>query len=171
LQYVSVNVSARQFRTPGFVDQVVEALERAGVAPNMLMLEITESLLLRDDDQVWADLAALRALGVRLAIDDFGTGYSSLSYLRHMPIDVLKIDKSFIDDMVASAQQRAVVAAIVRLAETLDLRVVAEGVEEQAHRDLLQRMGCPYGQGFLFARPLPEREAFALLAVDQTAAA
>jgi diguanylate cyclase (GGDEF)-like protein/PAS domain S-box-containing protein len=171
LQYVSVNVSARQFRSPGFVDQVVEALERAGVAPNMLMLEITESLLLRDDDQVWADLAALRALGVRLAIDDFGTGYSSLSYLRHMPIDVLKIDKSFIDDMVASAQQRAVVAAIVRLAETLDLRVVAEGVEEQAHRDLLQRMGCPYGQGFLFARPLPEREAFALLAVDQTAAA
>jgi diguanylate cyclase (GGDEF)-like protein/PAS domain S-box-containing protein len=171
LQYVSVNVSARQFRAPGFVALVLDSLDRAGVAPSTLMLEITESLLLRDDEQVWADLALLREHGIRLAIDDFGTGYSSLSYLRHMPIDVLKIDKSFIDDMVASSQQRAVVAAIVRLAETLDLRVVAEGVEEHAHRDLLQRMGCPYGQGFLFARPLPEHEAFALLARDSAAAA
>ncbi len=169
-QYVSVNVSARQFRAPGFVDQVVQALDASGVAPGRLMLEITESLLLRDHDQVRADLAALREHGVRLAIDDFGTGYSSLSYLRHMPIDVLKIDKSFIDDMVMSKQQRAVVAAIVRLAETLDLHVVAEGIEETDHRDLLRRMGCPYGQGYLFARPLPEHEAFAMLAHERLAA-
>jgi diguanylate cyclase (GGDEF)-like protein len=168
--YVSVNVSARQFRTPGFVDQVTRVLDASGVAPGTLMLEITESLLLRDDDQVWADLNALRERGVRLAIDDFGTGYSSLSYLRTMPIDVLKIDKSFIDDMVASRQQRAVVAAIVRLAETLDLRVVAEGIEQNDHRDLLRRMGCPLGQGYLFARPLPEDEAFAMLAGQRLAA-
>jgi EAL domain-containing protein (putative c-di-GMP-specific phosphodiesterase class I) len=168
--YVSVNVSARQFRTPGFVDLVTRALDASGVAPGTLMLEITESLLLRDDDQVWADLNALRERGVRLAIDDFGTGYSSLSYLRTMPIDVLKIDKSFIDDMVSSRQQRAVVAAIVRLAETLDLRVVAEGIEQNDHRDLLRRMGCPLGQGYLFARPVPEDEAFAMLADQRLAA-
>ena len=95
---MSVNVSARQFRTPGFVDQVRGALRRAGLPPAALMLEITESLLLRDDEQVWADLAALREIGVRIAIDDFGTGYSSLGYLRRCPVDMLKIDKSFIDD-------------------------------------------------------------------------
>jgi EAL domain-containing protein (putative c-di-GMP-specific phosphodiesterase class I) len=149
---------------------VTRALDASGVAPGTLMLEITESLLLRDDDQVWADLNALRERGVRLAIDDFGTGYSSLSYLRTMPIDVLKIDKSFIDDMVSSRQQRAVVAAIVRLAETLDLRVVAEGIEQNDHRDLLRRMGCPLGQGYLFARPVPEDEAFAMLADQRLAA-
>ena len=170
LQYLSVNVSARQFRMPGFVEEVRQALEASGVESRTLLLEITESLLLRDDDQIWADLAALRALGVRIAIDDFGTGYSSLSYLRHMPIDVLKIDKSFIDDMVASKQQRAVVAAIVTLAQTLDLSVVAEGIEEIAHSRLLQRMGCPYGQGYLFAKPLPEADAFALLTFDRVAA-
>jgi diguanylate cyclase (GGDEF)-like protein/PAS domain S-box-containing protein len=161
-RYLSVNVSARQFRARGFVDDVRQALADADVPPGMLLLEITESLLLRDDEQVRADLAALRALGVRLAIDDFGTGYSSLSYLRQMPIDVLKIDKSFIDDMANSKQQRAVVTAIVRLAQTLDLAVVAEGVEDRDQRDLLQHMGCPYGQGYLFAKPLPEHEAFAM---------
>jgi diguanylate cyclase (GGDEF)-like protein/PAS domain S-box-containing protein len=162
LQYISVNVSARQFRSTGFVDEVRAALVASGVQPGTLMLEITESLLLRDDDQIRADLNALRELGVRLAIDDFGTGYSSLSYLRQMPIDVLKIDKSFIDDMVGSRQQRAVVGAIVQLAQTLDLAVVAEGIEEVEHRDLLRHMGCPYGQGYLFSRPLSEMDILAL---------
>ena len=156
MQYVSVNVSARQFRATGFVDEVRTALLASGVQPGTLMLEITESLLLRDDDQIRADLNALRELGVRLAIDDFGAGYSSLSYLRQMPIDVLKIDKSFIDDMVGSHQQRAIVGAIVQLAQTLNLAVVAEGIEEAEHRDLLRQLGCPYGQGFLFSRPLSE---------------
>ncbi|WP_432835390.1 putative bifunctional diguanylate cyclase/phosphodiesterase [Dactylosporangium sp. CA-092794] len=162
-RYISVNVSARQFRTPGFVEEIRQLLRGSGMAPGTLLLEITESLLLRDDDQVRADLDALRAMGVRLAIDDFGTGYSSLSYLQHMPIDVLKIDKSFIDDIHSSAQQRAVVTAIVQLARTLNLSVVAEGVEHEAQREALRQIGCPYGQGYLFARPLPEAEAFALL--------
>jgi EAL domain-containing protein (putative c-di-GMP-specific phosphodiesterase class I) len=152
--YVSVNVSARQFRSAGFVGQVREALAATGAKPGQLLLEITESLVLRDAEQVWADLRELRALGVRIAIDDFGTGYSSLSYLRQMPVDVLKIDKSFIDDILGSAQQRALVNAIVTLARNLDLAVVAEGIEDQEQHALLERMGCPYGQGYLFAKPV-----------------
>ncbi|AGZ43170.1 putative bifunctional diguanylate cyclase/phosphodiesterase [Actinoplanes friuliensis] len=154
LRYVSVNVSARQFRQPGFVDQVSQALEDAGARPEWLLLEITESLVLRDAEQVWTDLKALRALGVRIAIDDFGTGYSSLSYLRQLPVDVLKIDKSFIDDILDSKQQRALVDAIVTLARNLDLTVVAEGIEDAAQRAMLERMGCPYGQGYLFSKPV-----------------
>jgi diguanylate cyclase (GGDEF)-like protein/PAS domain S-box-containing protein len=157
--YISVNVSVRQFREPGFVDRIRAVLDSTGAPANSVVLEITESLLLRDDEQIWADLSALRQMGIRIAIDDFGTGYSSLSYLRQFPIDVLKIDKSFIDDMLDSPQQRAVVDAIVRLADTLDLLVIAEGIESPAHRELLARMGCPLGQGYLFAWPLPFNEA------------
>jgi EAL domain-containing protein (putative c-di-GMP-specific phosphodiesterase class I) len=146
-RYLSVNVSARQFRAPGFVEMVRHAVTGSGLPPQALLLEITESLLLREDERIWADLTALRQIGIRIAIDDFGTGYSSLSYLRHMPVDILKIDKSFIDDITSSAQQLALVAAIVRLADTLDLRVVAEGIENPAQRDTLARMGCPYGPG------------------------
>jgi diguanylate cyclase (GGDEF)-like protein/PAS domain S-box-containing protein len=158
LRYMSVNVSARQFRTPGFVDQVREVLAETGAEPSWLLLEITESLLLHDADQVWADLRELRAMGIRIAIDDFGTGYSSLSYLRQMPVDVLKIDKSFIDDILHSSQQMALVETIVSLARTLDLKVVAEGIELDAHRDALVAMGCPYGQGYLFSKPITAEE-------------
>jgi diguanylate cyclase (GGDEF)-like protein/PAS domain S-box-containing protein len=159
LPYVSVNVSVRQFRAPGFTDRLKQSLASSGLPAGSLMLEITESLLLRDDEQVWADLAALRETGVKVAIDDFGTGYSSLSYLRQMPIDVLKIDRSFIDTMSTSPQQRALVDGIVRLAHTLGLQVVAEGVEDQGDREALRDMGCPLGQGYLFARPLGYAEA------------
>jgi diguanylate cyclase (GGDEF)-like protein len=152
--YVSVNVSARQFRAPGFVDQIRRELAAVGLPPTCLMLEITESLLLREDDQIWTDLAGLRDLGVRVAIDDFGTGYSSLSYLRHVPVDVVKIDKSFIATMSSSPQQRALVAGIVLITDNLGLKVVAEGIENAVDRDLLNSMGCPYGQGFLFSEPL-----------------
>jgi diguanylate cyclase (GGDEF)-like protein/PAS domain S-box-containing protein len=157
--YVSVNVSVRQFRAAGFTDRLKQSLASSGLPAHSLMLEITESLLLRDDEQVWADLAALREIGVKVAIDDFGTGYSSLSYLRQMPIDVLKIDRSFIDTMSTSPQQKALVDGIVRLAHTLGLQVVAEGVEDQVDRELLRDMGCPLGQGYLFARPLSYSEA------------
>ena len=161
--YVSINVSARQFRTPGFVASVLFALDEAGVSPRRLMLEITESLLLRDDDQVWDDLAELRRAGVRVAIDDFGTGYSSLSYLRHVPLDALKIDRLFTATIATSGQQAALVDGIVRLAQTLGLEVIAEGIERTAERDLLARFGCRYGQGFLFARPLNAEAAMAWL--------
>jgi diguanylate cyclase (GGDEF)-like protein/PAS domain S-box-containing protein len=158
LRYVSVNVSARQFRTPGFVDQVREVLVQTGARPEWLLLEITESLVLHDADQVWADLRQLRAMGVRIAIDDFGTGYSSLSYLSQMPVDVLKIDKAFIDDILHSNQQLALVDTIVSLARTLDLAVVAEGIELDEHRHALAAMGCPYGQGYLFSKPVTADE-------------
>jgi EAL domain-containing protein (putative c-di-GMP-specific phosphodiesterase class I) len=156
--YVSVNVSAHQLRRPGFAELVDRELTTAGLPPTNLMLELTESVLLREDDTAWAELAALRHTGVRLAIDDFGTGSSSLSYLVQTPIDIIKIDKSFIASL-ASSRERAIVDGIVRLAETLGLRVVAEGIETAADRDLLAEMGCPYGQGFLYSTPLSSAEA------------
>ncbi|HEX2356699.1 MAG TPA: EAL domain-containing protein [Micromonosporaceae bacterium] len=167
--YVSINVSARQFRTAGFVDAVRRQL-LTGVPEGHLMLEITESLLLREDEQIWADLAELRELGVRVAIDDFGTGYSSLSYLRQVPLDVVKIDRSFIDTISSSPQQRALVEGIVQLAHTLGLDVIAEGIESPAERAILVAIGCPYGQGHLFAEPLTPVEATGWLLAERTAA-
>jgi EAL domain-containing protein (putative c-di-GMP-specific phosphodiesterase class I) len=119
------------------------------------MLEITESLLLRDDETVWQDLAHLRRAGVRIAIDDFGTGYSALTYLRHVPLDVIKLDRSFTQSMVVSVQQRELVQGIVGLADILGLEVVAEGIETQQERAVAAQIGCTCGQGFLFSRPIP----------------
>ncbi|MFI1992331.1 putative bifunctional diguanylate cyclase/phosphodiesterase [Actinoplanes sp. NPDC020271] len=165
--YVSVNVSVRQFREAGFVDQVRTALHHTGVPPESLMLEITETLLMKDDEQrIWADLSTLREMGIRIAIDDFGTGYSSLGYLRQRPIDIVKIDKTFIDDMVTSPQ---LVGGIVSLARSLQLVVVAEGIEDLAHRDLLVQMGCPLGQGFLFSSPLGPTEVLAWMTSSSVA--
>jgi EAL domain-containing protein (putative c-di-GMP-specific phosphodiesterase class I) len=170
--YVSVNVSARQFRVACFVDKVRKALAEAGLPPERLMLEITERLLLRDDEQVWLDLTGLREMGVRIAIDDFGTGFSSLSYLQQVPIDVLKIDKTFTATVASSARQQAIVDGIVRLAQTLNLEVVAEGIETEADRDLLRVIHCPYGQGYLYSQPLaPEDVAGWLRFEEDTASA
>ena len=157
--YVSVNVSVRQFRQPGFVDQVRASLDYAGVPAAALMLEITETLLMGDDEQIWADLAVLQGLGVRIAIDDFGTGYSSLGYLRQRPIDAIKIDKTFIDDMVDDEQQMTLVSGIVSLARSLNLTVIAEGIESERHRELLARLGCPLGQGYFYSAPVEPTEA------------
>ena len=168
--YISVNVSARQFRTPGFVDQVRRELAESGLPPECLMLELTESLLLRDDEQVWADLGVLRDMGIHVAIDDFGTGFSSLSYLRQIPIDILKIDKSFIDAISSSPQQLALVDGIIRLASTLGLRVVAEGIESADQRELLVDTGCLLGQGYFFSRPMGYGDAVQWLSAEQVAA-
>jgi diguanylate cyclase (GGDEF)-like protein/PAS domain S-box-containing protein len=154
--YMSVNVSVRQFRAPGFVDRVLAQLARCGLPNDLLTIEITESLLLGDDEQINADLAALRAAGVRVSIDDFGTGYSSLSYLHRVDVDTLKLDKSFVDTIAASAQQYDLVRGIIQLAHTLQLDVVAEGIETEQHRALLADAGCAYGQGYLFSRPVPQ---------------
>src|ERR1700689_4818663 len=139
--YVSVNVSARQFRDPGFVDSVRRVLAESGLAPSALMLELTESVLIRRDERIHTDLAELKDIGVKLAIDDFGTGYSSLSYLRELPFDVLKIDKSFIDGIATSDQGLALVEGIIRIAGTLHLSVIAEAMESELQRDLLVSMG------------------------------
>jgi diguanylate cyclase (GGDEF)-like protein/PAS domain S-box-containing protein len=161
--YVSVNVSARQFREVDFVDQVEAALGTPGLSPGSLQLELTETVLMRRDRQLDAVVRAVKDLGVRIAVDDFGTGFSGLRYLREFPVDVLKIDKSFIDDIPVDRRQRALVEGIVRMARTLGLDVIAEGVETPRQRDLLADMGCGFGQGFLFARPLVPERAAALL--------
>jgi EAL domain-containing protein (putative c-di-GMP-specific phosphodiesterase class I) len=132
------------------------------------MLELTESVLIRRDERIHYDLAELKAIGVRLAIDDFGTGYSSLSYLRELPFDVLKIDKSFIDGIATSDQGLALVEGINRIAGTLHLTVIAEGIEAELQRDLLVSMGCQYGQGYLLAMPVEADHAEALLRVGPT---
>ena len=153
--YVSVNVSARQFGDPGFADNVRQALASSGLDSSALMLELTETALLRRDERLDSDLMELKAIGVQLAIDDFGTGYSSLSYLRELPIDVVKMDKSFVDGIAASEQRLALAEGIVQIARTLRLEVIAEGIESEVQRDLLTEMGCHYGQGYLLAMPMP----------------
>ena len=169
--YVSVNVSVRQVRESGFVDQVRASLGYAGVPAQALMLEITETLLMGDDEQIWADLAVLQEMGVRIAIDDFGTGYSSLGYLRQRPIDVVKIDKTFIDEIVDDPQQMTLVSGIISLAHSLNLTVVAEGIESERHRDVLADLGCPLGQGYLYSAPVGPTEALAMLTeLEQVAA-
>jgi EAL domain-containing protein (putative c-di-GMP-specific phosphodiesterase class I) len=154
-----VNVSARQFADAGFADTVRQVLASSGLESHALMLELTETALLRLDERLHADLAELKTIGVRLAIDDFGTGYSSLSYLRDLPIDVVKMDKSFVDGIADSEQRLAVAEGIVQIARTLSLEVVAEGIETEAQRDLLSSMGCHYGQGYLLAMPMPVGQA------------
>jgi diguanylate cyclase (GGDEF)-like protein/PAS domain S-box-containing protein len=151
--YISVNVSARQLRTPGFMDLVRSELAASGLPPGRLTLEITESLLIRGGG-VGDELAALRADGVRIAIDDFGTGFSSLSYLRQLPVDVLKLDKSFTDTVTSSSEQYAIINAVTQLAETLHLEIVAEGIETDQEAHVLSAMGCGFGQGYLLARPM-----------------
>ncbi|HEX4833314.1 MAG TPA: bifunctional diguanylate cyclase/phosphodiesterase, partial [Trebonia sp.] len=157
--YVSVNVSARQFADPGFADTVRRVLDSSGLESRALMLELTETALLSADGRLLGDLAALRSTGIRLAIDDFGTGYSSLSYLQELPIDVIKMDKSFVDGIADSGRQLALAEGIVQIAANLDFEVVAEGIETVAQRDLLTAMGCHYGQGFLLAMPLAPAQA------------
>ncbi|GGM78878.1 putative bifunctional diguanylate cyclase/phosphodiesterase [Dactylosporangium sucinum] len=164
--YVSVNVSARQFRTPDFAPWVLAEIDRMGLPPRALLLEMTESLLLHDDGEVAGALGALREAGVRIAIDDFGTGFSSLSYLRRLPVDVVKLDKSFIDTIASSTEQHAVVDTIVQLARILNLQVVAEGIETEAERELLVTMGSDHGQGYLFSRPLSYGDASQWLLED-----
>lgn len=152
---VAVNVSARQFHHQDFVDQVLAALARSGANPQRLKLELTESLLVDDVADVIAKMTVLKAKGVGFSLDDFGTGYSSLSYLKRLPLDQLKIDQSFIRDILTDPNDAAIAKMIVVLAESLGLAVIAEGVEIEAQRDLLARQGCQAYQGYLFSRPLP----------------
>jgi diguanylate cyclase (GGDEF)-like protein len=158
--YLSVNVSMRQLRDPAIVDDVRWALEDAGIAPQQLVLEITESFLADETEGVLRCLQRLRALGVRLAVDDFGTGYSALSYLQRFPIDMLKIDRSFVRHARRSSPSLNLVRSIVQLGRSLHLDLVAEGIEDAEQAEELLAMGVPSGQGFYFARGL-EPEAFA----------
>jgi diguanylate cyclase (GGDEF)-like protein/PAS domain S-box-containing protein len=152
---VSLNVSGRQIPEGLSPTALAEAIRRHGIAPRKLALEITEGVLLDDIDKAQAWLAAVHALGVRVYMDDFGTGFSSLSYLKRFPVDVLKVDKSFVRDMQSNDSDRPLVAGIVAMARSLGLAVVAEGVESPDHVQLLREMGCQFAQGYHFSRPVP----------------
>jgi diguanylate cyclase (GGDEF)-like protein/PAS domain S-box-containing protein len=161
---VAVNVSARQFSVPGLTADIAAGLAAAGIGPEALIVELTESALIRHAEQDGpADLRELKDLGVGLAIDDFGTGYSSLSYLHDLPFDALKIDKSFVDEITDSPRRLDLVRGIIRIADSLGLYVVAEGLESERQRELLTEAGCRFGQGFLFSRPVRLETARELL--------
>jgi predicted signal transduction protein with EAL and GGDEF domain len=160
---LSVNISARHFQHDGLVEDVSSAVEASGFDPENLVLEITESVLVQDADAVVARMLALKLLGVAFAIDDFGTGYSSLSYLKRFPIDILKVDKSFVDGVGESPESGALAEAIVQLGNTLHLETVAEGIEEARQLEGLRALGCQFGQGFYFAKALPAQEIDDLL--------
>jgi diguanylate cyclase len=158
LQYVAVNVSPQQFRDPRFKDSVREALTLTGIDPRRVVFEITESLLMHDPAHAKGLLEELTAIGIRFAVDDFGTGYSSLAYLQRFPLAKLKIDRSFVENLLTSRNDQAIVSAVVGLAQTLDLELVAEGVETEAQRTLLTEMGCGHIQGWLVCKALPSDE-------------
>jgi diguanylate cyclase (GGDEF)-like protein/PAS domain S-box-containing protein len=152
---IAVNVSAQQFRQTDFVDQVQAVLMDTQAKPSQLELELTESQLVDDVDGVIAKMTALKSLGVRLSLDDFGTGYSSLNMLKRLPLDQLKIDQSFVKDMLTDKQDASIIRAIITMGDSLSLEVIAEGVELPAQRDALQALGCHHFQGYLFGRPAP----------------
>jgi diguanylate cyclase (GGDEF)-like protein len=167
---ISVNVSALQFRQPDFVDRVLLALDRSGLPPHLLELELTESILVDDIADAQARLAEFKALGVQLALDDFGTGYSSLAYLRDLPLTRLKLDRSFVAPLPASHAQAAIVRAVVQMAQALGIDVVAEGIENHAQADFLRGCGCPTAQGFLFGKPMEPLRLVELLETARAAA-
>lgn len=151
---MSVNISARQLQHQGLIDEVRAALRGSGLDPRDLVIEITETAMMHDTEMAIIKLNQLKDLGVRLAIDDFGTGYSSLNYLRRFPVDILKVDKSFIDEISDEGEQSALTASIIKLAGTLQLQPVAEGIERENQLDRLLELECTFGQGFYFAPPL-----------------
>jgi EAL domain-containing protein (putative c-di-GMP-specific phosphodiesterase class I) len=150
--FIAVNASAHQFKRNVLVDQVRAALAEHGAEPGRLQIELTEHTLIEDVAANVQTLASLRLLGIKIAIDDFGTGLSSLAYLKRLPIDKLKIDRSFVNDMTVGNEDTAIVAAIVSLAHALDLEVVAEGIETSRQLELLNALGVQHGQGYLFSK-------------------
>jgi EAL domain-containing protein (putative c-di-GMP-specific phosphodiesterase class I) len=151
---MSMNISSRQFLQPRFVEKIAAILEEVGVSAASLALEITEGVIMENSEAAVATMARLKAMGVHIHIDDFGTGYSSLSYLHHFPVNALKIDRSFISKMVTNDENREIVKTIVALAQSLNLDVIAEGVELADQLTAVKDMACRYGQGFLFAKPM-----------------
>jgi len=167
---VAVNLSSRQFRQPGLVEQLAQALDESGLQPRFLELEVSETHLMHDAESAARILRELKTLGVRVLIDDFGMGSSSLTHLKRLPIDAVKIDKSFVRDIGTDPDDAAVVSAAVAMAHALELAVVAEGVESEEQLAFLAARGCDRMQGYLFAHPLPAAECGELLARHASAA-
>jgi EAL domain-containing protein (putative c-di-GMP-specific phosphodiesterase class I) len=154
-----VNLAPLQLEQPNLTEIVSDILRRTGIPGEALTLEITEGVLLESASIQHDNLQGLRRLGIRIALDDFGTGYSALAYLKRFPIDIIKIDRSFISGMEEQRYDTALIQAILAMAKGMDLDLVAEGIETAGQRQLLRLLGCHYGQGFLFARPAPADEA------------
>ena len=165
--YVAVNLSPRQFQEPGFIETVSRILAQTGLEPQNLELELTETVLMKNMEAAIRTLEELKRIGVRIAIDDFGTGYCSLTYLKRFPIDVLKVDRSFVVDMATDPDSAAIVNAIITLAHSLKLRVTAEGVETAEQQEILRTLRCDALQGFLFSRPQPADQITSLLTCDR----
>jgi diguanylate cyclase (GGDEF)-like protein/PAS domain S-box-containing protein len=161
---MAINVSAQQFHHRDFVQQVTEQLERSGARPSHLKIELTETVMVQDLQDVIGKMTALKSLGVRLSLDDFGTGYSSLNYLKQLPLDQLKIDQSFVRDVLRDTNSAAIARTIIKLAQNLNLEAIAEGVETQEQRDFLLASECKLFQGYLFSRPVPLQELGSFLA-------
>jgi predicted signal transduction protein with EAL and GGDEF domain len=155
---LAINVSARQFHQANFVEQIAACLRNDGIDPTRLKLELTESVVLDNIDEVVQRMLQLKALGIGFSLDDFGTGYSSLSYLKRLPLDQIKIDQSFVRDISEDPNDAAIVRAILAMSGSLGLNVIAEGVETQAQHDFLRENGCMAYQGFLFGKPMPIEE-------------
>ena len=167
---VAVNISPRQFMRVNLAEQVARTLQDTGLAAPCLELEITESLLMQDMERGIATLHALKAMGIQLAIDDFGTGYSSLAYLKRFPIDRLKIDRSFVQDLTTDPDNAAITEAVIALAHTMRLQVIAEGVETEAQLAFLRSRSCNEIQGYYFSPPLPAEEVASLLGIGTLSA-
>jgi EAL domain-containing protein (putative c-di-GMP-specific phosphodiesterase class I) len=163
---MSVNVSPLRFHSDDVPAHVRRLLALHDLPPGALMLEVTERVMLSDDERTRVDLRTLHEMGVRLSVDDFGTGYSSLGYLKRLPVSELKLDKSFVSDLEAESSDRALAGAVIGIGQALGLQVVAEGVETAGQRDLLARAGCDMAQGFLYTRALPADELVAWLERD-----
>ncbi len=168
---LTVNLSARQLANADLVEFVAGMLEATGTRPDTLALELTETFLLEQSANTAAVLGQLEALGVGLMLDDFGTGYSSLSHLQRFPLDAIKVDRSFVNEIGRTERCAAIIAAVVGMADGLGLRVIAEGVETEEHVAHLRALGCESAQGFLFARPCPPAGIAALLSAERSAAA
>jgi EAL domain-containing protein (putative c-di-GMP-specific phosphodiesterase class I) len=164
---VAINVSARQFQQQNLAEVVLGAVREAGVDPACLELELTESAIMKDAEASVSTLDRIKSRGISIAIDDFGTGYSSLSYLKRLPLDVLKIDRSFVRDITTDHNDAAIVRAIIGLARSLGIKVIAEGVEDEKQLAFLNANGCNYGQGYLFGRPIEPEGFEAILAGQQ----
>ena len=161
--YMAVNMSTRQFNYKTFTKSLMDALEESGLSPNLLTLELTESLLMDGDREAVSKLLSFKEMGIHLSIDDFGTGYSSLSYLSRFPIDLLKIDKSFVHDLQIDQTNQYLTEAMITMAHGLQIKVIAEGIETQNELEFLRDQGCDAVQGYYFSKPLPAEQFAALL--------
>jgi EAL domain-containing protein (putative c-di-GMP-specific phosphodiesterase class I) len=160
---MAVNLSPHHFATAGLATMIAGVIEQAEIDPRWLHLEITESMLMGMNESILANFEGLKRIGIKFSLDDFGTGYSSLGFLRSFPIDLLKIDRTFVQDLPDNADNAAIVTTIIALANSLNLAVVAKGVETDAQASFLRQQGCHQAQGFLFSRPLPADEFLSLV--------